>query len=149
MSDRVFPCLLLPGRAEEAVDLYCALLPGARRLRAIRGGPGGPDAVLTVEFELDGRFHIALNAGPACDPSMAISLVASCADQAEIDRLWDGLSEGGETGRCGWLRDRFGIWWQVWPEPVTALLADPARAPRVFAAMVRMDKLDIAALEAA
>ncbi|MBP7240908.1 VOC family protein [Amaricoccus sp.] len=149
MPDRIFPCLLLPGQAEAAVDFYCAVLPGARRLRTIRGGPGGPDAVLTVEFELDGRLHLALNAGPEPAPSMIVSLVAACADQAEIDRLWAALAEGGEHGRCGWLRDRFGLYWQVCPANFGELLADPERAPRVFAAMIRMGKLDIATLEAA
>lgn len=149
MTDRVFPCFLLPGTAEAAVALYCATLPGARILRTTRGGPGGPGAVLTIAFELDGRRHLALNAGPDCAPSMSVSLVVSCRDQAEIDRIWDALCEGGEPSRCGWLRDRFGIYWQVVPARMGDLLADPERAPRVFAAMIQMGKIDIATLEAA
>lgn len=149
MTDRVFPCLLLPGRAEAAVDFYCALLPGARRRRVIRGGPGGPDAVLTIEFELDGRLHLALNAGPEPAPSFGQSLVVSCADQAELDRIWDAFCDGGSPSACGWVADRFGVMWQVTPARMPELLGDPDRGPRVFAAMIRMQKLDIAALEAA
>lgn len=145
----VFPCLLLPGRAEAAVDFYCNLLPRARRLRTIRGGPGGPDAVLTIEFELDARLHLALNAGPEPEPSFAQSLVVSCPDQAEIDRVWDAFCDGGSPSACGWVTDRFGVMWQVTPAVIPDLLSDPERAPRVFAAMVRMVKLDIATLEAA
>ncbi|MBP7002119.1 VOC family protein [Amaricoccus sp.] len=146
MSDRILPCLLLPGKAEAAVDFYCAVLPGARRLRTIRRDGG---AVLAVEFELGGRLHLALDAGPDCAPSMAVSLVVACAGQAEIDRLWEALAQGGEHGRCGWLRDRFGLWWQVCPASIGDLLADPERGPRIFAAMVQMGKLDIATLDAA
>lgn len=149
MTERVFPCLLLPGKAEAAVAFYCGLLPGARRLRTVLGGPDGPDAVLAIEFELDGRRHLVLNAGPGAPPSMAVSFVLSCVDQAEIDRFWEALAEGGQPSRCGWVIDRFGVHWQVVPARMPELLGDPRRGERVFAAMIEMGKLDLAALEAA
>jgi predicted 3-demethylubiquinone-9 3-methyltransferase (glyoxalase superfamily) len=149
MKDSVRTCVMLPGRAEEAVDLYCRVVPGSRRIRVVRGGPGGPDAVLTIEFELAGRPFLALNAGPASGESMRLSLSLGCPDQAAIDRAWDLLGEGGSPGPCGWVTDRFGVPWQVVPERLGDLLADPGRGPRAFQRMLTMGKLDIAALEAA
>lgn len=143
----MFPCLLLPGKAEAAVAFWCGLLPGGRVLRVVRDGP---DMVAAIEFELDGKRHLALNLGPAPAPSLAVSFVVACADQAEIDRYWSALTaDGGAAGRCAWLTDRFGVAWQIVPARLPELLGDPERGGRAMAAMLAMDKLDLAALEAA
>jgi predicted 3-demethylubiquinone-9 3-methyltransferase (glyoxalase superfamily) len=107
--------------------------------------------VMEVEFELDGRSFLALNGGPQIRFTEAISLQADCQDQAEVDRLWETLSEGGEEGPCGWLKDRYGVSWQIVPSRMYELIADPdrERAQRAVSAMLQMGKLDIAELERA
>lgn len=148
MSEKVFPCLLIPGRAEEAARFYCDLLPDSRISRTV-SAPSDPPRLIALEFELGGVFHLALNAGPDSTPGFTTSLVIACDDQDEIDRYWSALGAGGTPGKCGWLTDRFGIVWQVVPRDLPALLADPARGARVFEAMIGMEKLNIAALRAA
>ena len=115
-------------------------------------GPGPTGSVLTVDFELDGNRFTAINGGPQFTFDEAVSFLIECEDQAEIDRYWEALlADGGEASQCGWLKDRFGLSWQVVPKGMDELFADPdtARADRAMAAMLTMSKIDIAALEAA
>jgi predicted 3-demethylubiquinone-9 3-methyltransferase (glyoxalase superfamily) len=114
-------------------------------------GPGPEGSVLTVEFELDGQAFVALNGGPQFTFSEAISFQISCDSQEEVDEYWSKLSEGGEEGPCGWLKDRFGLSWQIIPKRLPELLGDPDRekSQRVMAAMLEMRKIDIAGLERA
>jgi len=135
-------------QAEEAANLYTSVFPNSKVTRVLRTGPEG--GVLTVEFELDGQPFTALNGEPGHPFSDAVSLVVSCSDQAEVDHYWDRLTaDGGEPGPCGWLKDQFGVSWQVVPTVLMQLLADPdaARAGRAMQAMMMMSKLDIKALE--
>lgn len=151
-------CLWFDGQAEAAAEFYVATFRAAGRaaeatggLRYGEAGPGPKGSVLTRGFTLDGQAFLALNGGPHFTFTPAISLVVKCADQAELDRFWEGLSAGGEPNQCGWLTDRFGVSWQVVPEALVGMLADPdtARADRAMRAMLGMRKLDLAALEAA
>jgi predicted 3-demethylubiquinone-9 3-methyltransferase (glyoxalase superfamily) len=149
------PCLWFDNRAEEAARFYVSILPDSRidRLQRAPGDwpAGQAGQVVMVSFTLCGQTYHALNGGGMQPPSMAVSLMATCRDQAELDRVWNGLLEGGEPIACGWLRDRYGYSWQVVPEGLLRLFDDPdrARAQRVWKAMMEMVKLDIAALEAA
>jgi predicted 3-demethylubiquinone-9 3-methyltransferase (glyoxalase superfamily) len=152
----VTPCLWFDGVAEEATRFYTSLLPDSRIERvnhAPTDTPSGPaGGVLTVEFTLGGRPHLALNGGPAFRFTEALSLVIACEDQAEVDRLWDALTaDGGAPGPCGWCKDRYGLSWQVVPRGLPDMLADPdrARAGRVMRALLGMSKLDLPALHAA
>ena len=114
-------------------------------------GPGPKGSAMTVTFRLEGREFVALNGGPHHRFTEAISLVVNCESQAEVDRFWARLSEGGQEGQCGWLKDRFGLSWQVVPTALPRLLADPdqQKAKRVMQAMLQMQKIDIARLEQA
>jgi predicted 3-demethylubiquinone-9 3-methyltransferase (glyoxalase superfamily) len=151
----ITPCLWFDGQAQEAAELYVALFPNSRVLgteSAPEGTPSPPDGPLTVEFELDGNRFTGLNGGPQFIFDEAISFQIDCADQAEVDHYWDGLLvDGGQESQCGWLKDRFGVSWQVVPRRLTELLtdADPERASRAMHAMLTMQRIDIAALEAA
>ena len=154
--DKVSPCLWFDGQAEEAAGLYTSLIPNSRITsvdRSAADNPSGPkDMVITVAFELDGRPFIALNGGPDFTFTEAISLSIACDDQAEVDRYWDALiADGGEPSVCGWLKDRFGLSWQVVPKRMNQLFqsSDRAGAERAMQAMLRMTKLDIAELERA
>jgi predicted 3-demethylubiquinone-9 3-methyltransferase (glyoxalase superfamily) len=155
MPDTISPFLWFDKQAEEAAELYCSLFPNSRILKVARypDSPAGePGTVMTVEFELDGRRFVALNGGPQYSFTEAVSFTVSCEDQDEIDRYWDALTaDGGETGPCGWCKDRYGLSWQVVPRAMDELLADPDpdRASRAMNAMLGMRKLDIAALRAA
>jgi predicted 3-demethylubiquinone-9 3-methyltransferase (glyoxalase superfamily) len=148
-------CLWFDDNAEEAVDFYTAIFPASRILAVTRYGESVPDkagAVLTIEFELDGRTFLALNGGPQFTFNEAASIVVKCDSQAEIDETWDRLLAGGGTPvKCGWLKDRFGLFWQVVPREIGKLLAggDAESADRVFQALMPMVKLDVAALQAA
>jgi predicted 3-demethylubiquinone-9 3-methyltransferase (glyoxalase superfamily) len=151
-------CLWMDGRAEEAVAFYVGAFRQAGReaapgpvLHQGEVGPGAPGSVLTATATLDGHVVIALNGGPLFQFTPAISLTVTCETQAEVDRFWDALSDGGQTGQCGWLTDRFGVSWQVVPRRLPDMLmdADPARAGRVMQTMLGMTKLEIAELEAA
>ncbi|HZB89976.1 MAG TPA: VOC family protein [Stellaceae bacterium] len=152
---KIAPCLWFDGEAEEAARFYVSLLPGSRLERVQRNvadGPAGKEGtVLVVEFTLAGQRFLALNGGRRFDFTHAVSFHIDCADQAEVDRLWEALSAGGTVERCGWLRDRYGVSWQIVPSSLPRLLgdSDPARARRVMAALLQMVKLDIAALERA
>jgi len=153
--DKITPFLWFDGKAEEAARFYTPLFPNSSITSIDRSpgdSPSGPkDSVLTVSFTLDGRPFTALNGGPDFTFNESISLLITCADQAEVDHYWDKLSEGGEEGPCGWLKDRFGLSWQVCPAGMLDLLNDPdqGRAQRAMKAMLGMKKLDMAALEAA
>ena len=151
----VTPCIWFDKDGEDAARLYTSLFPNSKITKVFRYGEAGPrdaDMVLTVEFELDGTRFTALNGGPEFKPNEAVSFQISCKDQDEVDHYWDGLVEGGgEHGPCGWLKDRFGVSWQVIPDALPRLLSDPdkEKANRVMAAMMKMGKLEIAELERA
>jgi predicted 3-demethylubiquinone-9 3-methyltransferase (glyoxalase superfamily) len=153
--DKVTPCLWFNGQAEQAARYYVSLLPDSRIDRVVRSPadtPSGPAGmVLAVEFTLAGKKFSGLNGGPQFPFTEAVSFQIACDDQAEVDRLWAALSDGGSPGRCGWLKDRWGLSWQVVPARLFQLLtdADPNRARRAMEAMLKMSKLDIAALERA
>lgn len=137
-------------RAEEAVALYTSLFADSRVVHVQRDvGDGAPGTVLVVEFELAGQRFLALNGGPVYTFNEAMSLSVDCGTQEEVDRLWAGLVEGGgEEGPCGWLKDRFGVSWQIVPRTLPELLADPdtAKAGRVMKAMMGMKKIEIQGL---
>ncbi len=152
---KVTPCLWFDGQAEQAAAYYVSLVPDSRIDRVNRSAaetPSGPAGMaLTVEFTLAGTPFVGLNGGPQYRFTEAVSFQISCDDQAEVDRLWDALTEGGEAGPCGWLKDRWGLSWQIVPKRLGQLLSDPdpARAKRAMQAMLQMGKIDIAGLEAA
>ncbi|MBV8405800.1 MAG: VOC family protein [Gammaproteobacteria bacterium] len=151
---KITPFLWFDHEAEEAAKFYVSVFANSRILKTVRysgAGPGPAGSVLTVAFELNGVQFTALNGGPQHQFSEAISFVVNCHSQAELDTVWEKLSAGGRTDRCGWLKDRFGLSWQVVPTVLPALLGDPdpVRAQRTMQAMLKMDKLDIAALERA
>jgi predicted 3-demethylubiquinone-9 3-methyltransferase (glyoxalase superfamily) len=154
--DKVSPCLWFDGNAEEAARLYTSLIPNSRIVsidKAAGDTPSGPkDSVITVQFTLGGRSYIGLNGGPDFKFTEAISLSIDCDDQAEVDRYWDALiADGGEPSVCGWLKDRFGLSWQVVPRRLIEMYASPDRAAaeRAMQAMLQMRKLDVAELERA
>jgi predicted 3-demethylubiquinone-9 3-methyltransferase (glyoxalase superfamily) len=152
--DRITPCLWFDTEAEEAAQFYASVFPRSRIVRVSHYGSAGPrpeGMVMEVEFELDGRSFLALNGGPQFRFTEAISLQADCKDQDEVDRLWETLSEGGEEGPCGWLKDRYGLSWQIVPSVLYELIADPDRekAQRAVAAMLQMKKIVIDELERA
>ena len=152
--DKVTTCLWFDTEGEEAAAFYTSVFKNSAITKVTRYGSAGPreaGTVMTVDFELDGRSFQALNGGPEFSFTEAISLQVLCADQAEVDHLWSVLSHGGEQGPCGWLKDRYGLSWQIVPEVLNTMLDDPdeERAQRVMAAMLQMGKLDVAALEKA
>ena len=147
-------CLWFDTQGEEAATFYTSVFPNSRITDVARYGSAGPrpaGTVMTVAFELDGQRFLALNGGPQFTFDEAISFVVSCKDQAEVDHYWSTLSDGGEEGPCGWLKDRFGISWQIVPEALPRLLADPdpERSQRAMAAMLQMRKIEIDELERA
>jgi predicted 3-demethylubiquinone-9 3-methyltransferase (glyoxalase superfamily) len=150
----ITPMLWFDDQAEEAAEFYVSVFPNSRILsvsRYTRAGPGEPGTVLTVRFELDGTELVALNGGPQFRFSEAVSFVVGAADQAEVDYYWDRLTEGGEESRCGWLRDRYGLSWQVLPAGFDEMMSAPdeGRRERAMRAVLGMKKLDLAAIEAA
>jgi predicted 3-demethylubiquinone-9 3-methyltransferase (glyoxalase superfamily) len=155
IASKISPCLWFDGEAEEAANLYVTLFSGSHIdhvQRNVADGPAGKaGTVLVVGFTLAGQRFMALNGGTRFEYTHAISFHVDCADQAEVDRLWDALSEGGTIERCGWLRDRFGMSWQIVPTVLSQMLGDPdpVKAQRVMQAMLGMIKLDIAGLKAA
>ncbi len=141
-------------QAEEAVKLYTSLFRNSRIVQTNRYPEGAPmpkGSVMTITFELEGQRFIALNGGPHFKFTDGISLAVNCETQEELDRLWDGLSAGGEQVQCGWLTDRFGVSWQIMPTKIIELVGDKdsVKAKRAMAAMLKMVKLDIAALQRA
>jgi predicted 3-demethylubiquinone-9 3-methyltransferase (glyoxalase superfamily) len=154
VQQKIIPNLWFDTEAEEAAAFYLSVFPNSRIRKVSHYGEGGPrpaGMVMTVEFELDGQRFVGINGGPEFTFDEAVSFQISCADQEEVDHYWDRLSDGGEEGPCGWLKDRFGLSWQVVPTAFEELLADPdpARAQRAMQAMFSMTKLDIAALRSA
>ena len=150
----ITPCLWFDTEGEEAANLYTSVFPNSRILDVARYGSAGPrteGTVMTVSFELDGQAFVALNGGPEFTFDEAVSFQVDCETQDEVDAYWSKLSEGGEEGPCGWLKDRFGLSWQIVPRVLPELLADPDRekAQRVMAAMLKMKKIDIDDLERA
>ncbi|MFI8435058.1 VOC family protein [Streptomyces sp. NPDC079020] len=149
---KIKPCLWFDNQAKEAADHYVSVFGGDSRIVDVthytEASPGVTGSVMTVEFVLAGQEYIALNGGPEFSFTEAVSLSVDCADQAEVDRLWDGLGEGGEESMCGWLKDRYGLSWQIVPRVLAELLGGPdkARAERVMKAMLGMRKLDVQAL---
>jgi len=154
-THKVTPFLWFDDDAEEAIRFYCSLLPDSRILSESRWGPGGPvpaGALMGARFQLAGQEFMVLNGGPTYRLNEAFSIYVDCETQAEVDELWARLLQGGgEESRCGWLKDRFGVSWQIIPSCLPAMLSDmdPARAGRVGAAMMGMQKLDIAKLKEA
>ncbi len=147
-------CLWFDGQAEEAANYYTAIFKHSKRGRVGRyteAGPGPAGSVLAVEFELNGQKFVALNGGPQFTFNEAISFQIHCTDQDEVDYYWSTLSEGGEEGACGWLKDRYGVSWQVIPTVLIDLISDPdpEKAKRATEAMLAMTKFDIAALQKA
>ncbi len=152
----ITPCLWFDTEAEEAAAFYTSLLPGSRIDHVQRSPADNPStpagAVIVVEFTLQGQSYMGLNGGPAFPQTPAFSLQVKTEDQQETDRLWNAFLEaGGEESQCGWLKDRWGVSWQITPKRMIELLADPdpGRARRAMEAMMTMRKLDIAALEEA
>ena len=152
---KISPCLWFRGEAEEAAKFYVSLLPDSRIDRihkSVVDTPGIKEgSVLLVEFTLAGQSYQALNGNSNCEFTHAVSFSVSCVDQGEVDRLWSRLSEGGEPVACGWVKDRYGVSWQIVPNILPKYLADADRekAIRVMRTMMGMVKLDIAALQAA
>ena len=154
---KITPFLWFDTQAEEAANFYVSVFKNSKILSVSRypegeGMPGPAGRVMVVSFEIEGETFTALNAGPHFKFSEAISFVIDCADQAEVDYFWNTLTaDGGQPSQCGWLKDRFGLSWQVTPRRLMELASDPdkAKAGRVMAAMMKMTKIDIAALEAA
>ncbi len=153
-APRITPFLWFDAQAEEAARFYCSIFDDSEVLAVARYGEGGMGpvgAVMTVDFRIAGQRFVALNGGPIYQLTEAVSFVVNCADQAEIDYYWSKLGAGGRDVECGWLKDRFGLSWQVVPTALWTMITDPdpARAARVMQALLRMKKLDLAKLEAA
>jgi predicted 3-demethylubiquinone-9 3-methyltransferase (glyoxalase superfamily) len=151
---KITPCLWFDTEGEEAASFYTSVFPSSRIIDVARYGSAGPrpeGTVMTVTFELDGQQFVALNGGPEFTFNEAISFQVSCEGQDEVDAYWSTLSEGGEEGPCGWLKDRFGVSWQIIPTALPELLGDPDRekAQRVMRAMLNMKKIEIEGLERA
>lgn len=156
---KIVPCLWFDDRAEDAARLYVSLFPGSAIDTIVRFGTEGFEhhgrpagSVMTVAFHLGAQRFTALNGGPRFTFSEAVSFQVMCEDQSEIDHLWDALTrDGGQGSRCGWLRDRFGLSWQIVPRSLPAMMSDPdpARVARVTSAFLPMEKLDLAAIEKA
>ena len=151
---KLTPCLWFDTEGEEAAQLYTSVFPNSMILDVARYGSAGPrpeGTAMTISFELDGQRFVALNGGPNYTFSEAISFQVDCASQDEVDHYWSRLSDGGEEGPCGWLKDRFGVSWQIVPSVLPRLLGDPDRekSQRVMTAMLEMKKIEIAELEKA
>lgn len=151
---KITPFLWYDNSAEEAMNLYVSIFKNSKVLSVSRyseGGPGVPGTVMTAAFELDGQEFIALNGGPHFKFTEAVSFSVNCETQEEIDEIWEKLSEGGEKGRCGWLKDKYGLSWQVNPKVLSEMLRDkdPEKAKKVVTAMLQMDKFDIRTLKEA
>ncbi|NND13987.1 MAG: VOC family protein [Acidimicrobiia bacterium] len=151
---RITPNLWFDTQAREAADFYVSVFPNSRITNITYYGAAGPRVagmVMTVDFELDGQDYTAINGGPQFTFDEAISFLINCSDQEEVDYYWDKLTLGGHEVQCGWLKDKFGVSWQVVPPGMEELLAGPdhERSQRAMAAMLKMKKLDLAALQAA
>jgi predicted 3-demethylubiquinone-9 3-methyltransferase (glyoxalase superfamily) len=154
LRQKVRTFLWYDNSAEEAANFYCTLFPDSKILSVARypeGGPAPAGTVMTVEFQLAGVQFIALNGGPHFKFTEAVSLTVDCEDQAEVDILWDKLTAEGQPSQCGWLKDKYGLSWQIVPRALVELLSssDAAKAGRVVQSMMTMSKIDIATLQAA
>lgn len=151
---KITPFLWFDGKAEEAMKFYVAIFKNSKIVSISRYGEEGPGAkgtVMAATFQLEGQQFIALNGGPQFTFSPAISFVVNCETQEEVDELWETLSEGGEKQRCGWLKDKYGVSWQIIPTALGKMLsdADAGKSKRVMKAMLQMDKIDIEGLKQA
>jgi predicted 3-demethylubiquinone-9 3-methyltransferase (glyoxalase superfamily) len=151
---KIIPFLWFDGKAKEATDFYVSTFKNSKVLHVARNGSAGPGpagTVMSTTFVLDGQVFMALNGGPAFTFSPAISFFVNCRDQREVDRMWENLSAGGEKGQCGWLKDKFGVSWQIVPTALGELLGDPdpAKSQRVMQAMLKMKKIDVKKLKEA
>jgi predicted 3-demethylubiquinone-9 3-methyltransferase (glyoxalase superfamily) len=151
---KITPCLWFDNQAEEAVRFYTSIFNNSKIGEVTYYGEGAPrpkGSVLTVRFYLDGQEFLALNGGPVFKFTEALSFIVNCETQQEMDRMWEKLSEGGEKVQCGWLKDKYGMSWQIVPIVLAKMLSDPdpARAERVLHAVMQMKKLDIKGLEEA
>ncbi len=146
---KITPFLWFDDNLEDAMNFYVNIFDDARILSVSRAGADGP--VFTATFELAGQTFMGLNGGPEFKFTEALSLFVNCEDQAEVERLWEQLSAGGEIQMCGWLKDKFGVSWQIIPKQLGELMGDPdpAKAKRVMDAMLQMKKIDVAALQKA
>ena len=148
------PFLWFDGKAEEAMNFYTSIFQNSKIGNVVRygeAGPGPKGTVMTATFRLDGQEFIALNGGPQFKFTEAISFWVNCETQEEIDEMWEKLSAGGEKGRCGWLKDKYGLSWQIVPPVLGEMLGDkdPEKSKRVMMAMLQMDKIDIKTLKQA
>ena len=151
---KITPFLWFDGKAEEAMNFYASVFKNSKVVRVSRygeGGPGPKGTVMSATFQLEGQDFHALNGGPQFTFTPAISFLVNCETQQEVDELWEKLSEGGKKERCGWLKDKYGLSWQIIPSVLGKLLSDKdaAKAGRVMQAMLQMDKIDIAGLRRA
>ena len=151
---KITPFLWFDDNAEEAVAFYTSIFEKSRTVSVSRygeAGPGPKGRVMVMKFEIEGQEFMALNGGPQFHFTEAVSFVVNCKDQKEVDYYWDRLSAGGQTSQCGWLKDKFGLSWQVVPTILGELMADkdPEKSVRVMQAMLKMVKIDIAGLKAA
>ena len=150
----IVPNLWFDTEAEQAAEFYVSVFPDSRIVSTARypeGAPGPTGTVMTVEFEINGQRFVGINGGPQFPFTEAVSFQITCETQEEVDRYWEVLTEGGEESMCGWLKDRYGLSWQVVPAGMDEVFGDPdpARAQRAMQAMLGMRKLDLAALQAA
>ncbi len=151
---KIVPFLWFDGKAEEAMNFYASIFKDSKIKTVHRygdAGPGPKGTVMSGAFEINGQEFMALNGGPQFSFTPAISFFVNCETQAEVDELWEKLSAGGEKSRCGWLRDQFGVSWQIIPTALGKMLGNPdrAKAGRVMQAMLKMDKIDIQGLQRA
>jgi predicted 3-demethylubiquinone-9 3-methyltransferase (glyoxalase superfamily) len=154
IKQRISTCLWFDGQAEEAANFYVSIFRNSKITAVSRHGEGGPGpkgSVMVIGFELDGQAFTALNGGPMFKFTEAISMIVHCETQAEVDHYWEKLSEGGQEGRCAWLKDKFGVSWQIVPTALIELMQDKdaAKSARVMRAMLAMTKIDIAGLRRA
>jgi predicted 3-demethylubiquinone-9 3-methyltransferase (glyoxalase superfamily) len=151
---KITPFLWFDNQAEEAMNFYVSIFKNSKAGRVTRygdAGPGPKGSVMSVTFQLEGQQFMALNGGPMFQFTPAISLFVDCETQEEVDELWEKLSAGGKPDRCGWLKDKFGLSWQIIPKALGELLGDkdPARASRAMKAMLKMSKIDVAEMKRA
>jgi predicted 3-demethylubiquinone-9 3-methyltransferase (glyoxalase superfamily) len=154
MQQKIIPNLWFDTQAEDAANFYVSVFKNSRIVDVTRytdAGPREAGMVMTIEFELDGQRFVGINGGPEFTFDEAVSFAIMCGDQDEVDSYWEQLTDGGEEGPCGWLKDRFGLSWQVVPTGMEEMLhdPDPARAERAMRAMLGMRKIDIAAIRSA
>jgi predicted 3-demethylubiquinone-9 3-methyltransferase (glyoxalase superfamily) len=153
-QQKIAPCLWFNDNAEEAMNFYFSIFKNSKVISVSRfgdAGPGPKGSVMAAQFQLEGQDFMALNGGPVFTFSPAISFFVNCGTQAEVDRFWEKLSKGGEKQPCGWLKDKYGVSWQIIPTILTEMLRDkdPVKADRVMKAMLKMGKIDIAELKKA